>query len=70
MHAAGVRQWGATYCHQVCLVYVSPHSHADSDLCLNKQVGNYSMATSLTYLVPQEFSAVNGPVLTEKKYGY
>lgn len=60
MQAPGARNWAAPYCHQLSLAKVPPHSHADSALCLNKQVGKYTMSTILTYLIPQEFSAVGG----------
>lgn len=48
---------------------VSPHSHADAALCLNKQVGKYIMSTILTHLIPQEFNTVRGGYI-DKKYGY
>lgn len=45
---------------ELSLVEVSPHSHADATLCLNKQVGEHSMSTILIHLIPQEFNTVAG----------
>lgn len=56
---------------KLSLLEVSPHSHADTALCLNKQVAKYSMSTILTDLIPQEFNTVVGGLYWwRKKYGY